>query len=257
MTPRRTTWTSLLSWGGSNRLICKLTRNRFKNRQAQIGCFIMIIQLITPIPLAQARGIIKKPADPAAIEGRFPREDLSTDQAAKIQSFIDHHSSSQCHLLPHLAKSALLQPLAAGQLIDYLLVDKSRRLVHALSGTQLVRTYRAAFGPNPHGPKTEEGDGKTPEGIYFLTFKNNRSDYHLSMKISYPNQRDLENSSRNHTSTGSDIMVHGLPSNSFKRLFINHPKQNWTRGCVAVSDREIEELYTATPIGTLIEICPN
>lgn len=138
---------------------------------------------------------------------------------------------------------------------DQLVVDKARRLLHVLSNDKLIRTYKVALGKGgPTGPKREAGDNKTPEGKYFIEYKNSASDYHLSLKISYPNADDIDYARRNNVDPGGDIMIHGLPNSALKRAFIRHPK-DWTRGCVAVTNNEVEEMFDIIEKGTPIELC--
>lgn len=139
---------------------------------------------------------------------------------------------------------------------DFIFVDKSRRLLHLMRQGQILKTYRVALGRTPVGKKRQEGDNKTPEGLYSIGYKNSASDYHLSLAISYPNNEDLDWARKNGVSAGGDIMIHGLPNSAFKRAFINHPSQDWTRGCVAVTNGEIEEIWNLVAPQTFIGLCP-
>lgn len=118
-------------------------------------------------------------------------------------------------------------------------------------GNRLVKTYRISLGKNPVGHKQHQGDGKTPEGLYYINAKNPNSQFHLNLGISYPNNEDRRNSS----DPGGDIKIHGLKNgNGFIGKF--HRLLDWTNGCIAVTNEEMEELYEAVPIGTAIEINP-
>ena len=140
--------------------------------------------------------------------------------------------------------------------IDSILVSKKQRRLVLISKGVVFAAYRIALGKNPIGDKYEEGDSKTPEGLYFIDFKNSYSDYHLSLKINYPNTQDIEESRRLGISDpGGDIMIHGLPNNPIKRKLIRHPS-DWTRGCMAVTNNEIEQIFQTVELGTPIEICP-
>lgn len=162
---------------------------------------------------------------------------------------------SYCHRLKEFAsKPKWSLPSEFGE-ADQLVVDKSRHLLHVLSNEKLIRTYRVALGKgSPQGHKRKAGDNKTPEGNYFIEYKNSASDYHLSLKISYPNQDDINWARKNGVDPGGDIMIHGLPNSAIKRALINHPK-DWTKGCVAVNNREIEEIFDYVHSGTPIELC--
>lgn len=140
--------------------------------------------------------------------------------------------------------------------VDYILVDKSRRFLHLLKQGQIVASYRVALGMNPVGNKEIEGDLKTPEGLYFFDLKNKKSKYHLSLGINYPNKWDRAKAQQDgRTDIGKDIMVHGLPNNWIIKSLTPHPR-DWTKGCIAVTDKEIEEIFSVVDLGTFIEICP-
>jgi murein L,D-transpeptidase YafK len=138
---------------------------------------------------------------------------------------------------------------------DYVLVDKTRRLMHIFENGELVKTNRVALGASA-GRKRKEGDWKTPEGIYHVDQKRPDSDYHRGLHIDYPNAEDIAYAEEHGWSPGSDILLHGLPNNPIKRALTGHPNRNWTRGCVALSDDEIDQLYEWTSVGLTVEICP-
>ena len=139
--------------------------------------------------------------------------------------------------------------------IDKLVVFKSKRQLLAYSNGQLVKTYKISLGRHPIGDKEFEGDKKTPEGLYFINAKNPNSGYHKNLGISYPDKDDIENAKRLGKPTGGDVKIHGLRN---KTIFISkfHRWYDWTLGCIAVTDEEIDELYNAVKIGTQIEIKP-
>lgn len=138
---------------------------------------------------------------------------------------------------------------------DRVLVEKGARRLTLLNKGAILKSYPVALGREPIGAKEEEGDQRTPEGIYRIDFHKRDSDYHLALHVSYPEQRDIERASARGVSAGSDIMIHGLPNG---RGWIGrfHRRSDWTAGCVAVTDFEIEEIYRAVPDGTSIEIRP-
>lgn len=139
--------------------------------------------------------------------------------------------------------------------IDKLTVYKSKRQLFAYSSGQLVKTYNIALGRQPVGDKKFEGDKKTPEGLYFINDKNPNSGYHKNLGISYPDKDDKENAKRLGKPTGGNVKIHGLRN---KTGFISkfHRWFDWTLGCIAVTDEEIDELYNAVKIGAEIEIRP-
>ena len=118
----------------------------------------------------------------------------------------------------------------------------------------MLKTYRVALGRNPIGPKEQEGDMKTPEGIYQIDNRKADSDYHMALHISYPSEQDLICATARHVSAGSDIEIHGLPNGHASTEY--HPGTDWTAGCIALTDAEIEELWRITPVGTVIEVKP-
>ncbi|MEO1488217.1 MAG: L,D-transpeptidase family protein [Pseudomonadota bacterium] len=136
---------------------------------------------------------------------------------------------------------------------DYLLVDKSERLLIAYSAGQPIRAYRGIqFGDAPQGHKQFEGDEKTPEGRYTIDTRNPRSRFHLSLRISYPNSQDRAFAAQYGRSPGGDIFIHGQPNS----LPLGRLPGDWTDGCIALSNAEIEELWQLVPDGTVIDIRP-
>lgn len=145
--------------------------------------------------------------------------------------------------------------LTADIKVDKLVVFKAKRQLIAYSNGQLVKTYKISLGRQPIGDKEFEGDKKTPEGLYFINDKNPKSGYHKNLGISYPDEDDIENAKRLGKPTGGGIKIHGLRNGTgcigkFHRWF------DWTLGCIAVTDEEIDELYYTVKVGTKIEIKP-
>ena len=148
-----------------------------------------------------------------------------------------------------------LHPLPSNSTADRVLVEKSiRRLTLLRDGTSL-KAYRVALGRAPVGPKEQEGDQRTPEGLYRIDFHKEDSDYHRALHVSYPEQRDIDRAAASGVPPGSDIMIHGLP-NGRGWIGAFHRRTDWTAGCIAVTDFEIEEIWRAVPDGTPIEIRP-
>ena len=143
--------------------------------------------------------------------------------------------------------------LPGGTTIDRILVEKSERKLSILRDGKVLKTYRVALGRNPIGRKEQEGDMKTPEGIYTIDYRNPQSDYHLALHISYPSAEETTRAAQRGVNAGFDIMIHGLP-NGRGWMGGAHRQKDWTAGCIAVTDQEIEELYRVTPDGTTIEI---
>jgi murein L,D-transpeptidase YafK len=146
-------------------------------------------------------------------------------------------------------------PLPRDAVADRVLVEKSARRLTLMRNGNALKTYRVALGRAPTGAKEYEGDQRTPEGLYTIDFHKPDSDYHLALHVSYPEQRDIDRAAGQGLSAGSDIMIHGLP-NGCGWIGRFHRRNNWTAGCVAVADFEIEEIYRAVPDGIQIEIRP-
>jgi L,D-peptidoglycan transpeptidase YkuD (ErfK/YbiS/YcfS/YnhG family) len=139
--------------------------------------------------------------------------------------------------------------------VDRILIEKKERRLTLLSKGEAVKVYRIALGGNPVGPKERQGDNKTPEGIYVIDSRNKDSQYHLSLHISYPNDRDKKRAKELGVSPGGNIMIHGI-KNGFSWVGDAHADIDWTKGCIAVTDEEIEEIARTAPTGTVVEIRP-
>jgi murein L,D-transpeptidase YafK len=168
--------------------------------------------------------------------------------------------------------------LNKGQSIDRILVTKKYRKMYLFSQGKVYKSYDVAFGPMYQaGHKEFEGDYKTPEGLYQIDFKNPASSYYKALHVSYPNKHDISHAESFKKSPGGDVMIHGFPSSKLKEFVgLNipaiHPNANWTQGCIAVTNTEIDEIYTLikapvvgqkkyktklpVPSLTLVEICP-
>jgi tetratricopeptide (TPR) repeat protein len=138
---------------------------------------------------------------------------------------------------------------------DKILIEKKERRLTLLSRGEVLKTYKIALGGNPIGPKERQGDNKTPEGTYIIDSRNKDSRYHLSLRISYPNEKDKKRAKELGASPGGDIMIHGI-KNGFSWVGDSHAEVDWTKGCIAVTDEEIEEIDKLAPNGTIVEIRP-
>ncbi len=138
---------------------------------------------------------------------------------------------------------------------DYILVEKSARRLTLFTRGRELRKYKIALGREPVGPKIKRGDNKTPEGIYFIDARNPESQYHLSLHISYPDKYDLINAEVLGVHPGGSIMIHGAgEKHAWQGKF--HTAFDWTEGCIAVMNEEIEEIWQLVPDGTMIKIIP-
>lgn len=145
--------------------------------------------------------------------------------------------------------------LPKGKIIDSIVVFKSKRKMMVYSEGKLLKTYAISLGKNPIGHKEFEGDFKTPEGIYEINDRNPNSSYHKNLGISYPNEKDIENAKSLGKSAGGDIKIHGVRNG---KGYVSKLQRwrDWTAGCIAVTDDEIDELYETVKIGSVIEIRP-
>lgn len=139
----------------------------------------------------------------------------------------------------------------SGPPVTEIQVKKSERKMYLLSGSKVLKKYDVGLGFNPVGHKSFEGDGRTPEGIYFINRQNPNSAYHLSLGISYPDQQDVARALAVGLKPGGDIMIHGRgPMGNRAKLI------DWTAGCIAVDDSEIEEIFAMVKPGVPIVIYP-
>ena len=137
--------------------------------------------------------------------------------------------------------------------VDLIRVDKSEHLMSTYRAGRLVREFRVALGTGGPQPKAQQGDGRVPEGAYRITAHNPASAFHLSLRIGYPTAEQVAAAARRGINLGGDIMIHGLP-NGRGGIGARHTSVDWTDGCIAVTNREIEWLYKAVADGTPVEI---
>jgi murein L,D-transpeptidase YafK len=142
-----------------------------------------------------------------------------------------------------------------GTQADYILVEKSERRLTLFSNDRAIKTYKIALGQVPKGPKLIQGDHRTPEGGYIIDARNPDSKYHLSLHISYPNEIDREIAQMAGIVSGGSIMIHGA-GKKYEWMGKFHTSLDWTDGCIAVTNREIEEIWQLVPDGTPIKIRP-
>jgi hypothetical protein len=138
---------------------------------------------------------------------------------------------------------------------DRLVVEKAARRLSLVSRGDVVKVYRVSLGPNPIGKKEREGDGRTPEGLYHIDLRKDRTCCFRSLEISYPNSEDRRRAAAARVNPGGLIMVHGL-GRGCGWLGKFHRLHDWTDGCVAVTNQEMAELWRAVPVGTPIELRP-
>jgi len=161
--------------------------------------------------------------------------------------------------IPHLVAAALLvmatNVTMAAEKASRVVVDKSDRQLLLYDGTELIGSYRIALGGSPVEPKRQEGDERTPEGTYVLDQKHAESRYYKAIHISYPNEYDAFLANQNQLSPGDDIMIHGQ-KNGFGGLAWITQRFDWTDGCIALSNEDMDKVWAAVDTGTPIEIKP-
>jgi murein L,D-transpeptidase YafK len=146
-------------------------------------------------------------------------------------------------------------PLSGVILVDRIIVYKNKRILILFYEGRPIRFYRVALGRHPVGPKKQEGDMRTPEGEYIIDFKNPNSIYYKALHISYPNEEDVRRAKKLNVSPGGGIEIHGLKQ-EVALMGPTHSFYDWTRGCIALSDEEMDEIWKLVPVGTPIEIRP-
>ena len=143
----------------------------------------------------------------------------------------------------------------SGQIADMVVVEKSESRLYLMREGEAFASFHVAFGANPEGHKQQQGDERTPEGKYLLDYKNANSLYYKSIHISYPNQRDREEARKRNVDPGGDIMIHGQ-KNGYEGLSFLVQRFNWTNGCIALSNKDMDLVWDAVQPGTPIEIKP-
>ncbi len=149
----------------------------------------------------------------------------------------------------------MTQPAPTPPKADSILILKKDHVLELLKDGKVIRTYKVALGQGGLAPKEREGDGRTPEGRYIIDSRNAQSHYHKALHISYPNAEDRKRAARLGVSPGGAVMIHGLPDGK-GWIGAGHRLYDWTLGCVAVTDTEIDEIWNMVPVGTPVEIRP-
>ncbi len=179
------------------------------------------------------------------------KEDEIMKLQKKIEALEQEINSKEDEIIKLQKKILLMQK----GIVDKILIEKRERRLTLFSKGEVLKTYKIALGKNPEGPKERQGDNKTPEGIYIIDSRKRDSRYHISLHISYPNEKDKKRAKKLGVSPGGDIMIHGL-KNSFSWAGDFHTSVDWTNGCIAVTNEEIEEIDRLVPDGTIVEIRP-
>ena len=152
------------------------------------------------------------------------------------------------------AGASQLAAQAAGK-VDRIVIEKKKRTLTLMQGAKVLKTYQVALGGQPVGAKYRQGDHKTPEGIYSVDAKNPNSQFYKALHISYPNQADRANARKMGVSPGGDVEIHGLGA-KWGWIGAKHRLTDWTDGCIALTNEEIDEVYPLIKVGTPVEIRP-
>ncbi len=145
--------------------------------------------------------------------------------------------------------------VAAIEKADLVIVDKSKAKLYLKKSGLTIKEYKVAFGANPEGHKQRKGDERTPEGVYILDYKNDDSEFYKGIHISYPNKADIHRARERNVNPGGAIMIHGQ-RNGLDWLTSVVQRYNWTDGCIAVTNHEMDEIWDAIDVGTPIIIHP-
>lgn len=160
-------------------------------------------------------------------------------------------------ILHFLIVALLLTPMtvSAVQKADLVLVVKSKEKLFLIKEEKIIKAYKVVFGANPVGHKRQEGDERTPEGRYILDYKNPKSAFYKAIRISYPNEQDRKQAAQRGVDPGGQIMIHGQ-KNGYGWMAPVLQNINWTDGCIAVSNHDMDEIWKAVDVGTPIVIKP-
>jgi tetratricopeptide (TPR) repeat protein len=188
------------------------------------------------------------------------KDTFITEQQTQIGSLRDVVKSKESEIAALQQKIKVLEQnvldfATRKRSVDRIVIEKKERRLMLISKGEVLKTYKIALGGNPDGPKERQGDNKTPEGTYVIDSKNKNSHYHQALHVSYPNERDKKRAKELGVSPGGDIMIHGLTA-GFSWVGDSHSDIDWTKGCIAVTDEEIEEIYKLVPLTTVVEIRP-
>lgn len=230
-------------------------RNGNKDYQKALDCFQ---RLIREYPASEYRRdserMVFSIANVAIKDGTIADQQTRIDALRKEAADKESEIAALRRTIADLERK-VLECAVKTRAVTRILIEKGDRRLTLFSRNEALKSYRIALGGAPSGPKEREGDNKTPEGAYVIDSKNGNSQYHLSLHISYPNERDKKRAQELGVSPGGDIMIHGI-KNGFSWVGDSQADADWTRGCVAVSDEEIEEIYKLVQIGTAVEIRP-
>jgi lipoprotein-anchoring transpeptidase ErfK/SrfK len=211
----------------------------------------------SPAPARDSAAIkppVAAPADAVATASAEPRAAVTTTRVdpRTVVSVRSSERFEPLYAVPIPSAGLRLAPPAAA---DSIVVYKRERTLVLFNRGVPIRTYFVALGSKPVGDKERAGDQKTPEGLFYVNAHNPASKFHLALRISYPDDAHRARAAALGADPGGDIMIHGLPK-EYSEAGKNHLQNDWTNGCVALSNQEIEELWHAVPDGTPVHIKP-
>jgi len=158
---------------------------------------------------------------------------------------------------PHAppVESGLAGPGGPVPLADSVVIEKKAHRLTLFFLGRAIRQYRVALGADPEKDKVSAGDRRTPTGVFYIESRNANSDYHLALRIAFPDSAHRARAAALGLEPGGDIEIHGL-QNGRGDTGAFHRTADWTNGCIALTDEEIEEIWTSVPVGTPVEIKP-
>ena len=230
-------------------------KNEQKNYQKSLECFQKLLEFYPGSEYRQNSEMMIFSINNVAIKDK-----TITAQQKQIETLRQDVKSKETEIvamqknIEALEQKVFNYAIRTGS-VEKILIEKKERRLMLLSKGDVIKTYKIALGGDPIGPKEREGDNKTPEGTYVIDSRNKDSHYHRSLHISYPNERDKKRARELGVSPGGSIMIHGIKK-GFSWVGNAHTEVDWTRGCIAVTDEEIEEINKVVPNGTIVDIRP-
>jgi len=238
-------------------IIYAYPQNLQKDYQKSLECFQKIIKDYPESEYRQDSEVMI-----SLLNGVTNKDEMIVTQEKQIKVFEQEVKGKSNTIIEQQKKIAALEQEIKNKSLaiqcesaDKILIEKQERRLTLFSKNKMIKTYKIALGGNPIGPKERQGDNKTPEGTYIIDSRNMNSKYHMSLHVSYPNEKDRRRAKELGVAPGSGIMIHGI-KNGFWWVDRFHTWRDWTRGCIAVTDREIEEIDKLVPNGTIVEIKP-
>ncbi len=198
---------------------------------------------------------LRPPPPSGPVTDRTPADKTAPPVAQPATPTPDQALEKPAPVEKHAMLSLPPPPRLSNRVADRVLVEKNAHRLTLFRHNRPIGSYEIALGRQPMGAKQFEGDNKTPEGRYVIDSRKRDSAYHRALHISYPGPADVASAAKQKRPAGGNIMIHGLP-NGMESLGSLHRLRDWTAGCIAVTNSEIEELWQSIPDGTPIEIRP-